>query len=289
MFVRTSVITTFGLAILLSGCGTTATTSDITGFLSSLTGSNVTTSTTIGEILNQLTVGDVINAYQAYVASQANSTGGHLPTSLTEDQLSQIEDLQAQLDAGAIDRATFQAGVLNIIGDTMPHPRGPRGGMMGGPFGMGDNAPAGDPLNLTNDQKTAAEAIFTQLKTDIDSLQAQAKEDILALLTDEQKTKLQELGLDTLRGLGRPGMRGPGMGPGMRGGHHGSMGVGVSNTGNQRYLDLLATKLTLTAEQKTSIQTILDNLQTAVKAAHDKADADFRALLTADQIAILDS
>ena len=45
----------------------------------------------------------------------------------------------------------------------------------------------------------------------------------------------------------------------------------------------------LTDEQKASIQTILDTLRTDVTAAHDKANADFRALLTADQIAILDA
>ena len=102
---------------LIGGCQATGTTADLTSLLSSLTGTTVTDSTPIGDILNQLTVGDLVTAYQAYVAtrsSSTSSTGSSLKTALTSHDISQIEDLQAQLDAGTIDQATFESDLQSI-------------------------------------------------------------------------------------------------------------------------------------------------------------------------------
>ena len=65
--------------------------------------------------------------------------------------------------------------------------------------------------------------------------------------------------------------------------------IGSNSTADTTYLDLLATELTLTDAQKTSIQQILTQLETDITAAHDQAETDFRALLTADQLATLDA
>jgi hypothetical protein len=56
----------------------------------------------------------------------------------------------------------------------------------------------------------------------------------------------------------------------------------------QAMLDKLAADLGLSDEQKAAIQTIQDNLHTAVEARRNQALDEFRAILTADQLAQLD-
>jgi len=112
---------------------------------------------------------------------------GFLPgRGLTDDQLAEIELLQAQLDLGAISQLEFSDAAHEIIGN--------RGAGMpfvgfsfyGSPFGRRMDAGAAGPLNLTDEQRAAAEEIFQLAHNDIDALCDAAQEEIRAFLTEEQ-------------------------------------------------------------------------------------------------------
>lgn len=125
--------------------------------------------------------------------------------------------------------------------------------------GLGDG-----PLQLTDEQKTQAKSIFTQLRTDMQKLHADSREQIRDLLTDEQKTQF-----DAARpadGPGSMGKDGPRMGPGGPG--RGKMhGPSAARRGDDHgaLLDRLSATLKLTDEQRASVKTILDNLRNAVR------------------------
>ena len=161
--------------------------------------------------------------------------------------------------------------------------------MPGGPGpGGGPEGHLAELLQLTQDQQTQADAIFTETRTDIDTLHTDAWDQIRALLTDAQAAELDALGP-------------PGPPPGGPGGHMGGHGHGPGGLpppppppgapGTDRaqaLLEWLTKELDLTTDQQASIKTILDNLETSVQARMDQAKADFRAILTAEQAAILD-
>ncbi len=50
----------------------------------------------------------------------------------------------------------------------------------------------------------------------------------------------------------------------------------------------LADELQLTADQQTAIDQVHTDLQAAVKARHEQARDEFRAILTSDQLTLLD-
>jgi len=79
-------------------------------------------------------------------------------------------------------------------------------------------------------------------------------------------------------GHGGPGGRGKGFGPGGPGG----------GPGPDVLLPMLTVALDLTTDQQTEIETILTTTGDAIAARHEQVRTDFRALLTAEQLAILD-
>jgi Spy/CpxP family protein refolding chaperone len=123
------------------------------------------------------------------------------------------------------------------------------------------------PLQLTDEQKTQAKAIFTQVRTDVQQLHADARQQIRAVLTDEQKTQF-----DAMHPAGGKGQAMGGGGPkegvhgAWGGGMHGPRG-GQGGPDSSRMLDHLTTALNLTDAQRASVQTILDNLRTSI---HDR-------------------
>jgi Spy/CpxP family protein refolding chaperone len=277
--------------------------------------------------LSTLTVGDLAAAYQSYVAellsgttADATSNGitdsatgvghrvprpaglGREPSSLSADELAQLQTLQAQLAAGAITQDEFVTQIQSILGDAAAtgtsgtdNHGGPRHGHLAGL------------LNLTTDQQTQADAIFAAAETDIRALRDEAREQIRALLTTEQLAIFDELcppppDPNTLPdpNLPPPPPGGPGMGPhrAMGPGHgmgpHGApssmpvVSVDDPNApadGPDAWLD---EQLQLTDEQQTQIDAIRTALHDAVAARHEQARTEFRAILTADQITILD-
>ena len=166
--------------------------------------------------------------------------------------------------------------------------------------GFGDRGPLArftELLGLTEDQQAQAKDIFAGMRADLQPLREQAHADILNVLTPDQQAKLEELRAQHPGPLGGPGPMG-GMraaSDGAPAGHGmGPMGFGGPLTSadrdamRQRMLDHLAEVLDLTDDQKTAIGTIQDNLHAAVDARRQQAMDEFRAILTADQLATLD-
>ena len=250
-----------GLAVFCWGC--TAVSNDTA--LQQLTGTND---------LASVSVSDGAKAIQDYTGQGAALPFGE---ALTADQEAQLSALQDQHDAGQITDQQYAEQLAAIIGvpDAAP-PFGPEppGGGPGGPMGPGGPGPGdpgpGDPgpggpdsqLNLTTDQQTQAQAIFDNMRQDILALQEATKTQIDAVLTDDQRAQLNSFD---------------------RGSPDGFRHFGPGLDTNQ-----LSEDLGLTADQQSQIQSLLDSLQTAVEARRQQAQHEFRAILTADQQAILD-
>ena len=171
-----------------------------------------------------------------------------------------------------------------------PGPRGPRLGAL---------------LGLNDEQKAQARTIHEQARSNIRALREQALADARAVLTDEQKATLDE----ALADLPPPPDGPPGMHAGPPPGLHGR-GFGPPGGGPPPWADPnlrqagvpagpppgpppllpppIEDELGLSDDQAVAITAIEDALHTAVKARHEQARAEFRAILTSEQIAILD-
>lgn len=168
-------------------------------------------------------------------------------------------------------------------------------GASGGFHAFGGNGPLGSALDLTDDQQSQAEEIFSAARTDIEALRTAAHDEIAALLTDDQAAEF-----DNLHGAGGPhALRTNGDSAAdhasfaLGGGYFGIGGCGLIGGDGApdaaAVLDSLTTALDLTAEQQAAIQPILEDVIAAVAARREQAQTDFRAILTEEQIATLDS
>jgi len=93
---------------------------------------------------------------------------------LTEEQIAALKDLWDKFQAGELTQDEFCAAVWQIL---PPRPCGP-------PL---------PPIDLTEDQKTQAEAIFQDAHGQVVTLTTKARADVLALLTPEQQAALEQL------------------------------------------------------------------------------------------------
>ncbi|MBL8880462.1 MAG: hypothetical protein JNG88_15220 [Phycisphaerales bacterium] len=201
--------------------------------------------------------------------------------------------------------------------------------------GRGHHGPPGPiaDLNLTDEQQTQARQIHNAARTDIEALATSAREQMRAVLTEEQQAKLDELRdarggnksefvhpeltdeqraqiealheqlhngeitieefrtkVQEITGVelpseppfGRGGPRGRG-GPGMH-----APGFGGPGLLDGPFADRLAEALGLTDDQRAAIDAIRQTTREAVQARHEQARTEFRAILTAEQLAILD-
>jgi Spy/CpxP family protein refolding chaperone len=285
----TKIVGLVSLAGILTGCGTT-----ITGD-TTLSDALSTLAQTVAADpnLSQLTVSDVVQGFAAYASQLAASSGAAglggmmLPSApavqLTADQQAQLEDLQGQLDRGEITQEQFAEQVHALIGDVAPGYAFAGMGMMGGPFRGDPVMELADQLQLTDEQRQQAEGIFAALHTDIETLRQSAQDQIKAQLTADQLARLEEL-----QSQAPPAPPG---GPGRR-----HMGPPPGNLGDDAQppepgLDIwtrLADELQLTDDQQTAVEQIRTDLRDAVEARHQQARDDFRAILTADQLTLLD-
>lgn len=169
------------------------------------------------------------------------------------------------------------AGLTGLIGNSqngaLLSGRG-NGGF--GPAGFGGGPGPGGPgmfgaprifaaLDLTDAQEDQADELFHQMHKDIRTLHRAARDQVRALLTEEQQTKLDEL---RRNGPQAAGLERPAVGQNPR--------------------DLIAEYLGLSDEQQTQIEAIHETTRDQVEARHEQARQDFRALLTAVQQTRLD-
>jgi len=193
---RIGVLVSAALApIFAGGCGTSLIAGDSESVLDLLSSYGITEDMTIADALDQITVGDVVTAFVDFADEAALGAGVPFGRGLANDELAELESLQAQLDSGEISDTEFSDAVHGIIGD-----RGagmPFGSLSfhDSPFGhrMGTRGIA--PLDLTDEQQAAAEEIFQLAHDDIDALHEVAHDEIRALLTEEQLAILDEDGI----------------------------------------------------------------------------------------------
>ncbi len=268
-FTLSLAVVAVSITAFTSGCGVNVTA--LTDLLSS-----IDADTTLGELLNKVTVGDLVTAFQQFVSDVGDYQIGPLGSAtLTDEQIAELESLQAQLDAGEITSDEFMASVQEIIGDAGAGIPFAGFRFFGGPFVHRACSQDAAALELTEDQRAQAEEIFDSAHEDIDALREEAKDNIRALLTEEQLVLLDEM---PQRGDGPPAppgrLRGPSGPPG-----HGDGRLACQ----QMYEDL-----DLTEEQWAAIETIREELRDAVIARHEQAREEFLAILTEEQLAILD-
>lgn len=231
--------------------------------------------------LNQVTVGDLVEGFQEFRGELLGAREGHAgrpaPFDLTAEQRNQIEELQGRLDAGEITPDEFLQQVRGLIGDAAPRQAFAGFDFFGEPL---DHRQAfrrfagrlAEYLALTDEQKQQARDIFTRAHEDIRALREQAHADILAVLTDAQRAKLEELKNERFASL-RQDRPLPRNGP---------------RAGVRLILERLADALELTREQRDQIKSILRQLRQDVKARHQAARDEFRNLLTDEQRVKLD-
>lgn len=122
----------------------------------------------------------------------------------------------------------------------------------------------GSLLDLTDEQRQAAEEIRQAEREDVEALWAAADEDVRALLTEEQLAIYDEL----------PRL--------MPGGGHGPPSVQAAGP-RDPLPDFLAEKLGLSEEQQTAVEEVLTTLRAATEARRKEAREAFLALLTDEQ------
>lgn len=230
--------------------------------------------------LNQLTVGDLVAGFQDF----AGRVGGLGAGELTDDQILQFEDLQSRLDDDLISEDEFAAAVEGAIPDLAAGHGGCGRGNFGGPLGFGPGQRLANLLDLTDDQITQARDIYGRLRDDIEALRQAAHDDILALLTAEQQAILDDLfdredKADESNALGRGRPGGPDR-PGR---------PGFIRPGRMRWAQFFIEVLDLTQEQQDQIRAIREALRDDVAARHQQARDEFRAILTPEQLNILDA
>lgn len=244
------------LATACAGCGTVSTDSTLQQLLDA-------------SGLGGVTVSDVLGSIQEFTGNSAALPFGQ---TMNADQQGRFDALRAQHDAGEIAGAEYGRQVDELLGAPgagRPFEAG-RGrsfghaGFRGGPLGMG-GAPRdrlAARLDLTDEQKTQAQTIFDAMREEVLALQNAARDQIDALLTEEQRQQLDE------------------MCDGFQGGFR-LFGHGLNT-------DVLSDRLDLTEEQQTQVQAVLDQLRTDADARRQQARDAFRAILTTEQAALLD-
>ncbi len=163
-----------------------------------------------------------------------------------------------------------------------------------------------NPLSLTDDQRAQARDIFQRMHDDIQPLREQAHTDMRNVLTTEQQTAFDQFRANHPtgpEGFGPPagpfggarpagamaGRFGGGMGPGFGGPPPMMGGEGEFQAQRQAMFEKLAEELGLTEDQKAQIKSIQETLHTAVEARRHQALDELKAILTAEQLAQLET
>jgi Spy/CpxP family protein refolding chaperone len=233
---------------------------------------SVSEETTLQELLDltglgSTTIGDVLGAIEGHNGHEALLPFG---ATLTAEQETQLTALRDQYTAGELTLQQYAEQASSIVGMAgVGRPFGGGHGRMfgtvgfaGGPIapGGGGNGPLG--LELSDEQRAAAQTIFDAMRSDIESLHEAARAEIEGQLTEEQRATLESLKLD----------------------HPGPFRAFPPAVGGGR----LAEAIGLSEEQSAAIEAILQETHDAAEARRDQAREEFRAILTEEQLANLD-
>ncbi len=185
---------------------------------------------------------------------------------LTDEQRSEIEELQGQFDSGDLTPNEFAEQVWQILGDTQPNMALAGANSYGSPMGVFASDLIADLLQLDDEQRQRAEAIVSLLRGDMRNLRQNARDQILDALNDEQRAALPFV--DVL------------------------LGTNISNEDPKLQIamlviDALVEQLELTEEQQVQIEIVRMVLRDGVKGLHESARQQFLMMLDGEQPSIL--
>lgn len=221
----------------------------------------------IQDILGRLMAGDVAEAFDQFRDAAADPGADPNETiQLTDEQRSEIEELQGQLDSGDITPNEFAEQVWQILGDTQPNLPLAGANSYGSPMGILAGDLIAGVLQLDDEQRQQAEMIVSLLRGDMRSLRQTAREQILDALSDEQRAALPFV--DVL------------------------LGTNISNQDPKLQIamlvfDAMVEQLELTEEQQVQIEIVRMVLRDGVKGLHESAREQFLMMLVGEQPSIL--
>ncbi len=221
----------------------------------------------IQDILGRLIAGDVAEAFGQFRDAAADPDAEPNETiQLTDEQRSEIEELQGQLDSGDITSNEFAEEVWQILGDTQPNMALAGANSYGSPMGVLAGDLIAGVLQLDDEQRQQAEMIVSLLRGDMRNLRQTARDQILDALSDEQRAALPFV--DVL------------------------LGTNISNEDPKLQIamlviDALVEQLELTEEQQVQIEIVRTILRGGVKGLHESAREQFLMMLDGEQPSIL--
>jgi len=218
------------------------------------------------DMLNQLTAGDLADAFERFRSGISGDADRSLAAGLSDDQRAEIEDLQRRLDAGEITQEQFIAGVIDVLQDTTPSSPFAGFRFLGSPFSAGGVNDFADLLGLSAEQRQEGLLIYRLLHGDIGDVRATAKDEIRALLSAQQRAMLDQLSSELLDRVGVPDEQ---------------------RAGAQLAFDLLILRLGLTFDQQAQIESVREDARAVVEQLHVAAREEFLALLGEEQLALL--
>lgn len=212
-------------------------------------------------------------------ASEAGSVAGVDPPArrgrLSEEQRAQIRALEGQLDAGSLTPEQFAEQVDMLLGEP------PRGG----PAAQRIRGRIVSRLELTEQQQTQARDMYAAMRHEVRKLRLAALARARLVLTETQREKL-----DSLRAERFASLRGARAGAGSRNrreqdsaGRDGGRGPQRPLARVREFAGKVAAALELTQEQRAQMKSIRRELRAAVRARHETAREQFRALLSDEQ------
>jgi hypothetical protein len=218
------------------------------------------------EVLNQLTAGDLAEAFDDFRGEFLDAAGSSRTAGFLEEQRAAIEELQRRLDAGEITQDEFIAGVVDALQDTVPNSPFAGFRFLGSPFSAAGVNDFAEMLGLSQEQQQQALLIYRVLHGDIEDVRAAAQDQIRALLSTQQRVVLDQVATELFDQIGIPVEQ---------------------RAGARLVFDLMVQRLGLTLDQQTQIETIRADLRDVVQQLHAGARAQFGAILSDAQLPIL--
>ncbi|MGE0479000.1 MAG: hypothetical protein AB7Q17_00890 [Phycisphaerae bacterium] len=228
-----------------------------------------------GVALGVVVAGDLAEGFRNFVADAKAAQGdASAPVGLSDDERARIEEIRAQLDEGAISPEQFADQVDAILGDHFAEGAFAGQQFFGAAFGERIRQRVAERLALTEEQLAAAREIFARTHREIRRIMLQTMAEIRLVLTDEQRAEVDQLRGERFRALRQSPDRG-----GWR--------PGRFRERARSFFERLAAELEITDAQREQIRVLREQLRDSVRAAHQAARDEFRALLTPEQLEIL--
>jgi Spy/CpxP family protein refolding chaperone len=257
--------------------------------------------------LNQLTVADLVAAFQQFLTQLGSASTNSLSTNaavagLSAEQLQQLQGFQAQLDGEEITEEAFADRAHGILGNASA--ASPSAfGVLGGLHHTQQAAGTSDLLNLTAEQQQQAQDIATRLHDDIAQLRQHAHDLIFSVLTPDQQTQLTGSNAGQAAPATTPttakiarhatvarSQASTAVTQGTTatvGAQNSTPATGASGGSSGAVWQNPMYELQLTDAQKAQIELIRADLRVAVQARHQQARDEFFAILTPEQQALL--